>query len=83
MTNNIEAMIYESTRDQFKLSFTFDALACEVNALASSGNKINLTKGRVNSDEAFLTVTTRTTPSSPGCSCVIRATYLAVRARNE
>ena len=73
MTNNIEKMIHESTRDQFKLFFTFDALASEINALASSGNKTNLTRGRINSDEAVLTVTTRITPSSPGCSCVIRA----------
>ena len=73
MTNNIERMIHENTRDRFKLFFTFVALACEINALASSGNKTNLTKGRINSDETVLTVTTRTTLSSPGCSCVIRA----------
>ena len=54
------------------LFFSFGAFSCEVDALASSGNNTNLISGRINLDEAVLSVTTRTTPSSPGCSLVIR-----------
>ena len=59
--------------DYSPLLFSAGAFSSEETALASSGSNTNLISGRINLDEAVLSVTTRITPSSLGCSCVIRA----------